>query len=262
MSEYDNLFGKPLRLFFYDIETAPMLAFIWSQKADWVNFNQIESEKFMLSWAGKWSDTDEVVSAAVTSKEARDQNDLRIVKSLAAQLRKADYAVAHNGDRFDLPTVNARLLLNQQDPLGSVQTIDTLKMARSSFNLTSNRLDYIAQTLGLGHKHSTSFELWRRCFYGEAAALKEMRAYNEQDVWLLEEVFHALKPYAKKLPRLVEGVEWRDDRCPSCGSTDRELAGHHRTAVNTFTKFRCLSCSREYKGWQAIGSKKMGATPL
>ena len=232
-----------------------MLAFVWQQKVDWIPHGQLVTEKFMLSWSAKWSDEDKVRSGVVTSTEAKNQDDSRIVGSLARLLRKADYAIAHNGDRFDLPTVNGRLLLNDLPPLGSVQTIDTLKIARQSFNLTSNKLDYLAQRLGFEGKQSTTFDLWRRCFYGETKALKEMQEYNKHDSILLEHVFHALKPYAKKIPRLVDATEWRQELCPYCGVRERKVDGYHRTNVNTYPKYRCRGCQRNYRGYQSIGSK-------
>ena len=263
MGEYDSLFGKPLRLFFYDIETAPMLSFHWQAKTEYVgtHLNEVDDRQ-LLCWAGKWSDSDQVVSARVTQKEAKAQDDARIVGLLADEMRAADYVVAHNGDKFDYRRVNARVLVNTLKPLGSVQMIDTLKLSRQSFDLPYHNLDYLAQTLGFGEKLHTNFELWRRAFYGEVTALKEMEAYNRQDVVLLEHVFHAMRPYVKKLPRLIDATEWRDELCPNCGYKDRKKAGYHRTSVNTFQKYRCLNCEREFKGWQAIGSQKMGATPV
>jgi len=266
VDDVSGLFPKPLRLLFYDIETAPMLAFVWQQKADWIPHNQIVTEKFMLAWSAKFSDTDKVHSAVLNGAEAKAQDDSRIVKSLAELVKQADYIVAHNGDRFDLPTMNGRLLLNQLDPLGDVQTIDTLKIARQSFNLTSNRLDYLAKRLdvvdGTG-KLPVTFDLWRRCFYGEAEALKQMRTYNEHDSVLLEHVFHALRPYAKRLPRMVDAAEWRQEICPYCGSVERTKERRdYRTGVNNYPRFRCGECRRTYRGWQAIGSRKAGSVGL
>ena len=260
MGDYDDLFPKRVRLLFYDIETAPMLSFHWQAKTEYILPHQVESaDRMILCWAAKWSDGSKVLSASVSSTEAKNQDDARIVGKLADLIRKADYVVAHNGNRFDYKRVNARLLLNKLEPLGNVQMIDTLSIARQSFDLPYNRLNELAKSLGFGTKLPTNFDLWRRAFYGDGKALKEMRAYNEQDVVLLEHVFHALVPYAKTLPRLVDAVEWRQELCPYCGSKDREQSGVYRTKVNTFPKFRCGVCRREYRGWQAIGSKKSGS---
>jgi hypothetical protein len=263
VGDYQDLFPKRLRLLFYDIETAPMLAWIWQAKTEYVASSMTEGDdRFLLCWSAKWSDDTRVLSSRLTQKEAKTQDDSRVVHELADLMRQADYVVAHNGNRFDYKRVNARLLLNRLQPLGNVQAIDTLSIARSSFDLPYNNLNYLAEKLGFGRKFSTNFDLWRRCYFGDVPSLKEMEAYNRQDVVLLEHVFHAMAPYAKTLPRLVDAAEWREELCPYCGSKDREKAGLYRTKVNTFQKYQCGNCAREYRGWQAIGSKKAGTVGL
>ena len=263
MGDYDDLFPKRVRLLFYDIETAPMLSFHWQAKTEYVGAHlNVADDRALLCWAAKWSDGAEVLSARVSKKEAQTQDDSRIVNTLSQLMKTADYVVAHNGNRFDYKRVNARLLVNRLSPLGNIQMIDTLSVARQSFDLPYNNLNYLASKLGFGEKLHTDFGLWRRAFYGDVAALKEMEAYNRQDVILLEHVFHAMAPYAKKLPRLVDAAEWRQELCPYCGGQTRKPAGVYRTNVNTFNKWRCGECQREYRGWQAVGSKKAGSVGL
>lgn len=263
MGDFEDLFPKRVRLLFYDIETAPMLAWIWQAKTEYVPASMTEGDdRFLLCWSAKWSDENRVHSARLTQKEARSQDDSKVVSSLAELMRQADYVVAHNGNRFDYKRVNARLLVNRLKPLGSVQMIDTLSIARQSFDLPYNNLNYLAEKLGFGSKFSTSFDLWRRCYFGDVPSLKEMEAYNRQDVILLEHVFHAMAPYAKTLPRLVDAADWRDELCPYCGSKEREKTGVHRTKMNNYPKWCCGNCGREYRGWRGIGSKKMGSSGL
>lgn len=260
MGDYEDLFPKRVRLLFYDVETAPMLSYHWAPKTEYIREHLVvDDDRAVLCWSAKWSDDTEVIESRLTGKEAKSQDDSRIVGELADLIREADYVVAHNGNRFDYKRVNTRLLLNSLTPLGDVQMVDTLLIARQSFDLPYNNLEYLAQKLGFDGKHETSFELWRKSVMGHVPSLKTMSAYCSQDVILLEHVFHAMAPYAKRLPRLVDATEWRQELCPYCGSQDREISGTHRTKMNNFRKFRCLECRREYRGWQAIGSKKMGS---
>ncbi len=248
-----------------------MLSALWQLDAGYVNPDMVvQPEKFILSWAAKWSDGTKILSQVLTPTEAKAENDSRIVEGLAKLVRKADYVVAHNGNKFDLKRLNTRVLLNGSQPLGSVQTIDTLLVARQSFDFASNRLNFIAKLLGLGEKRSTNLELWKRCVRGQAGALKEMQAYNKTDTILLESVFRAMAPYAKKIPRLVDAAEWRQEMCTHCGDPREKTAktprhkrdGEHHTGVSTFPKYRCSECGRNYRGWQAIGSKKSGSIGL
>jgi len=256
---------KPVRLLFYDIETAPKTSYLWDMKVNgWVGTHMLLSDVFILSYATKWSDNSKPQSGVLTPSEARGQDDSRIVKSLSHLVKQADYVVAHNGDSFDLPILNARMAANNLGSFGHVQTIDTLKMSRSAFGkgIASHSLDFLAGFFGFDGKHSTTFSLWDQSYRGHGPSLKQMAAYNRQDVILLEQVFHALKPYAKNLPRLVDAGEYRQEHCTSCGSDERKKDGYHRTKVNTFQRYRCLSCGRRYRGWQAIGSKKSGSIGL
>jgi len=98
-----NLGVQPLRILFYDIETAPGQAFVWSAKTRYIPHTMMIHPPFMLCWAAKWSDNRTVMSSYSTpEEEIREKDDERIVTELADLLRQADIIVAHNGDRFDL----------------------------------------------------------------------------------------------------------------------------------------------------------------
>lgn len=231
-----------MKVLFFDVETAPLLAYVWRLSQDYINPQGVISESFMLSWSAKWSGHKSIKSDVLTSTEALAQDDSRIVASLADLLREADIVVAHNGDDFDMKVVNGRVLANSLEPLGPIQTIDTKKIARSSFKFASNSLDYLAtQVLGREGKIKTDFDLWQRCYNGDAKALKEMVRYNKQDVVILEEVFEAMKPYVKRLPRMTDtaGIV-----CPYCGSRHLQRRGYYRTKVSNFAKYQCQSCLR------------------
>lgn len=256
-----SLHPKRLRLLFLDIETAPILAYLWDLRQKYIGPEAIVEHRFMFSWAAKWSESDTLHSRVVSPTEARNKDDVRIVSDLADMVRKADYTVAHNGDRFDLPMLNTRVLRLGLDPLGETQTIDTLKLAQRSFRFESNKLDYLAQTLGFEGKHDTDFDLWRECYEGKQTALTRMVDYNRNDVVLLQKVYEVFAPHVKGLPRLVDFTEYRQDACPYCGSSKRAKDGYHRTKVNSFQRYRC-ECGRRYRAWQAIGSRKAGGVGL
>lgn len=239
-----------------------MLSFHWEAKTEWIRSEaNVSDDRFLLCWAGKWSDSDELVSARLSGREAKAQDDGRIVGKLADLIREADIVVAHNGARFDLKRLNARLVVHQLAPLGKVQMLDTLLVARQSFDLPYNSLDYLASKFGLGGKLSTSFDLWRRAYWGDVSALRELEVYNRQDVELLEGVFERMRPYAKSLPRLQDGVVYGQQGCPYCGSLEARFSGFDRSKVSTFRKFRCV-CGREFRERLSVGSKKLGHVGL
>lgn len=255
---------SPLRVLFFDVETAPLLAYVWGQNADWIPHGQIIHDSFLLSWAAKLEGRKRVISDVLGKLEAVAQDDSRIVKSLAQALRDQEVVIAHNSDKFDIPVLNTRLLRLSLEPLGPVKTIDTLALARRSFRLASNRLDYLARMLGVPGvgKMSTDFDLWKRCYQGDSAALKYMVKYNKHDVQILEQVYECLRPYVKGLPRLVDAARDGEAVCPFCGAREMHRRGYHRTNASTFQRWQCQACSRWSRSRKADPEKRVSTVPL
>lgn len=236
--------SNDLKVLFWDIETAPMLAYIWSPWDQTVNMERLIHPTWLLCWSAKWAHEKKPLFDMVTSDEAIEQDDTRIIMSLAEIIREADVIVAHNGDKFDLRILNTRLLQLGLEPIGPKQTIDTLKLAKENFRFTYNRLDYLGEFLGVGRKIKTDFNLWKQCYYGDATAIDKMVKYNVQDVILLEKIFNRMKPYVKRLPRLVEPDGSHERCCPHCGSTKLQARGVSRTQACTYQRYQCKKCQR------------------
>lgn len=87
--KFTNLFKpdaedyKLPKILVFDIETAPLLAFIWQLKTDYVGPGMLEKPNWwMISWSAKWLFEDEMLNDVVTSEEARLEDDSRILKSI------------------------------------------------------------------------------------------------------------------------------------------------------------------------------------
>ncbi len=234
------------KVLFFDIETAPLLSFIWHPITNYVSHIQQAADTFMLTWAAKWWGQDNMLADSLSGKEALAQNDSRIVRSLADLVAEADIVVAHNGDKFDMPRLNARLLAMRQTPMGPYQTIDTLKLAKRNFNLPYYKLDYIAEFLGLGKKIKTDFDLWIDVYHGDEAAISEMLEYNINDVVLLEQVFEAMIPYVTRLTRLFRATMPNEVKCAYCGHDQFTKRGEdwYETQASTFQKYQCKKCGK------------------
>jgi len=234
-----------LKILHVDIETAPVAAYVWGLWKNNVGTNQIMSDWFMLTWSAKWHHEPEMYGDRLYSQEALDQDDKRIMYSLWKLLDEADVVIGHNGDKFDIPKINTRFVLNGMSPPSPYRSVDTLKIAKRKFKFSSNRLDYLGQLLGVGRKIDTGgFQLWTRCMQGEDAALQEMLDYNQQDVLLLEDVYDKLMPFASIHPSHTAAQEDLDDpTCPKCGSDDLHKRGYAYTNMSKFQRFRCNDCS-------------------
>lgn len=232
------------KILILDIETAPLLANIWGIWNQNINLESIHSDWFMLTWAAKWLFEDKVYSAKVTPKEAINNDDKRIVQSLINLLSEADIVVTHNGDRFDLPRINTRAIVNRIPPPLPYISIDTLKVAKRSFAFTSNKLDYINKMLGLPQKQNTDMSLWRDCFHGKKEGLKRMLEYNINDVRIHEQTYLTMRPYIKSHPNIGLFIVEGGSACPSCGCKELSMSGkYYNTMTNSYELFRCKNCS-------------------
>lgn len=247
---YDTTNQKPeaintgARILVLDIETAPINAFVWAAWKQNVNSQQIISDWFMLTWAAKWLFEDTVYSGAVTPKEARQQNDKRIVASLWHLLNEADIVIAHNGVDFDIPKINTRFLKHGFLPPSPYVVIDTLKHVRKQFAITHNKLDYVNQFLNLPRKIShDGFEMWVACYKGDKEALDKMLDYNVGDVRILEDTYLRIRPWIKPHPNVgLHILDETQSRCPSCGSNHLKEDGRYHTNANVYAAIRCENC--------------------
>lgn len=239
---YKNTNAKILIL---DIETAPIRAFVWGLWNQNITIDKIISDWFCLTWAAKWLFDKKVYSAAVTPAEAIAQNDKRIMRGLWALMNEADIIIAHNGDKFDIPKINTRFLLNGFEAPLPYQTIDTLKHIRRQFGMSSNKLDYVNKLLNLERKQETGgFELWAGCYKGDQKSLNKMLKYNCGDVKILEETYLRIRGWIRPHPSVALHIlDENQSHCPTCGSSNLidEKKGYH-TSVNVYEMLRCADC--------------------
>lgn len=239
------------KILLLDIETAPKRAYVWGLWKQNVSPGQLLSDTFMLTWSAKWYGKKKVMGEKLTPDEVHNEDDSRICVQLHELMDEADIVIGHNGDRFDIPTINSRFVLNGMLPPSPYKKVDTLKIAKRHFKFTSNRLDYLGQILGVGRKVETGgFSLWDRCMAGETKALNEMLKYNKQDVILLEEVYDKLRPYCSNHPN--HGVTSGSMVCPKCGSSHVQSRGYATTAVGKFQRFQCQDCGGWSRGRQNL----------
>ena len=235
---------KPKRLF-YDIETSYNIVKSWRIGFNInLNMEDIIQERAIITIAYKW-EGEEDVTVLSWDKGC----DKKIIEDFVKVMSEADELVGHNVDRYDTKFIMARALKHNISVLPKYQSTDTLKLAKKHFMLNSNKLDYIAQYLGIGHKTKhRGLEMWDDIILrNDSKALEEMIEYNVQDVFLTEQVYHKLMEYS--LPKVNHASKQTGDKhtCPQCGSDHAEL---HKTYISgTGTKTRlmnCLNCSTNF----------------
>lgn len=229
------------RVLLFDIETLPMEFYGWALWDKITSPDFIIRDWCVLSYAAKWLFEPKNTSSILTPKEAVAHDDRRIVDEVWKLFDQADVIIAHNGMGFDVPRMNTRFVLHDMLPPSSYQQVDTFKTAQRAFGFSSNKLDYLGQYLGLGKKHHTEFQLWKDCASGDKSALAEMKAYNERDIYLLEDVYVRLRPWIQH-PNMGLYVTSDEPVCPRCGGVDLKSGGTYTTNAGVFNAFRCENC--------------------
>jgi uncharacterized protein YprB with RNaseH-like and TPR domain len=233
---------KRKRLFF-DIETSPNIGLFWEAgfKKN-IDYSNIIKERAIICICYKWEDDKEVHSLHWDSK----QDDKKMLLAFINVANQANELIGHNGDKFDLAWIRTRCLFHKIDMLPKYVTIDTLKVARSKFRFNSNRLNYIADFLGIGQKIKTEYSLWKDILLNkDPEAMEKMIKYCKKDVVLLEKVFKELNNHIEA--KTHYGVAFGHDKsgCPECGSY--ELQRHDRKILASGTIkiiFKCKTCGK------------------
>ena len=136
------------KVLIYDIETAPIVAHVWSLWKNDVGLNQIQSDWHLLSWSAKWLDDPPSKIMYADQRAKRNiQDDKKLLKGIWDLLNECDIVITQNGKKFDQKKLNARFILNGFQPPSSYKHIDTCEIARRHFAFTSNKLQYLTDNL-------------------------------------------------------------------------------------------------------------------
>ena len=249
---------KP-KILLFDIETAPIVAYVWGLWDNNVSLNQIKKDTHLLSWSAKWLEDPDSKVMYMDQRDCKNiEDDKNLVKSLKALLDKADIVITHNGLNFDIKVVNARLLINGLKPLMPHIHIDTYSIAKNKFRMTSNKLEYIAKILKVNHQKLVKRkfggqELWNECLKGNMKAWQEMEKYNKQDTLVLQEVYKKLRPWNKAVNM---GILADLDQC-ECGSTHFHKHGYVITRSTKKQRYVCRECGKTHVGGKNLALDTM-----
>ena len=228
----------------WDIETSPIISYnwgIWEQNAI-----EVIEDYQILSIAWQWVGEKKVY--CIGQDDFKDykpgvNNDESVVRELWKLLDECDYAVAHNGDSFDVKKANTRFMAYDLPPPSPYKQIDTKKIAKRVSGFTSNRLKDLARELHVAQKGDPGgFATWKGCLAGDKKAWKRMKKYNKQDIPPLMDLYLKFRPWDNSgFPLNVH--EGRPHACPRCGQ-DTMIKGMKYRATNTnlYQYYRCKDC--------------------
>lgn len=253
---------KQPKILLLDIETSPIVGTFWriGSKVS-LSHENITKDWFIICWSARWLFSDITMGECVTSKEAIDGDDHRILRILWGLLESADVLIGHNISGFDLPKINTRLMLNDIMPPSPSIVIDTLSAAkRHAFS--SNKLDYLGTLVTRKGKIKTDYDLWKRCLRGDQDALDYMLRYCKEDSVLLEEVYLFIRPFLRSHPNFSLIADVKELTCGVCLHPGMVEIGNYYTGVNKFSSYRCPNCGAIARGRKTTLNKNQSKVIL
>jgi len=225
---------KSPKILAVDIETKPIVAYVWKLFDENVGLNQIIDPGGLLCIGARF--VDEKKSYFYSEWKDGQQGMLEKIHELISQ---ADAVVTYNGDRFDLRKLNGQFLRFKLPPVAPITSIDVLKTVKK-LGLTSNKLAFVAPYLEVGRKIDThGFELWRQVMDGDERARRRMHLYCMRDVNVLINLYLRIKPYMVDHPHLADR---KGNSCANCGSTHVHSRGYRRTRHYKIQRLQCQDC--------------------
>lgn len=232
-----------------DVETRMGEAYIWRMWEEVRNIEMITKPVTILSWAAKWVDEEHTFFDSV-HRNTREG----MLENLWKLLDEAEVVVGWNSNRFDLRHINAEFLEMGFGPPSPYRKVDLQQHLRRQMKFMSNKLDYVAQILGLGRKlEHEGLGLWIKCLAGNKQAWATMEEYNIHDVELTEQVFHKVRAW---LPYTVNQSIEGGHCCPECGNVDLQARGVRRTLTRLYDRWWCSACDTWSQSVSARKDKK------
>jgi len=174
-------------------------------------------------------------------------NDKELVEAARDILITADGIVTHNGTRFDIKFLNSRLVYHGLAPLPKIPHIDTCSVAKSKLFLFNNRLNTLAEFLGVETKmENGGWPLWEKVLTRDPKSMKIMTAYCKQDVNVLEQAYLRLLPMMGNVPNYNLFSGTKEIVCPNCGGTHAHKHGTRTMPNRIVQRYICTNCGTTY----------------
>jgi hypothetical protein len=232
-----------MKILFLDLETSPNLAYVWGLWDQNIAITQLEASTEVICWGARWLGQEKVMF-----KSVHHHGKKAMLDELHKVMDEADVLIGWNSAAFDSKHIKREFIENGYLPPSPWIELDLMRVVRSQFKFPSNKLDYVAQKLGVGAKVKHSgFQLWLDCMAGIPKAWKEMKEYQIQDVNLLLDLYDILLPWIKNHPHM--GLDNnKPDSCRNCGSTHVLKWGYRYNASTKIQRYKCQECGAYVNG--------------
>lgn len=240
-----------MKILFFDLETSPITAHTWGLWQQNISITQIVESTEVICFGARWYG-----QKKVTFRSVHHHGKAEMLKALHELMDEADVLVGWNSKGFDHKHVNREFLEAGLLPPSPTKDLDLMAVVKNKFRFPSNKLDYVAQKLGVGAKVAhTGFDLWLKCMAGDNKAWAMMRKYQIQDVDLLVDLYEILKPWMGTQHPNTALYDGKPDGCIVCGSSELTIRGRSYTSAGSYARYVCKTCGK----WQR-GSKSDATT--
>ncbi len=256
--------SKP-KILFYDIETTPLLAYIWRPGEQVVRHGQLVKGRNVtriICVTYCWNDGK---PAKAIGWGYREQDDGKVVALFDTLIKQADVVIGKNSDRFDNKHINTIRFLEggHAMPDWLKRTDDLEKQIRKYFNFPSNSLDYISDLLGLGGKIKMEFDDWinivEKVKGKGLQAYKKMLNYGIKDIEDTRALWNKMEAHIE--PKYNAATVKYLLQCRVCGSGNIVKNGSRAKGTKKYQRFECKD-HHGYAGQSLITIKKDGTTKL
>lgn len=130
-------------------------------------------------------------------------DDKEIVEDVADELRRHAIVVSHYGSKFDVPFMRAKMVHHGLEPLPQMFGVDSWRIAKLNFQVSSRRLKNLARYFDIGEKEQVEGDIWMQAAYdGNREAMDRIVEHNIRDCEVLEKLAAITFPLLKAIPRL------------------------------------------------------------
>lgn len=182
-------------------------------------------------------------------------SEKKMLQKILWWIEQCDYFIAHNGDKFDLKFINARLDKFKLPVIPPIKTVDTLKISHRLWNLPSHKLDFLGWYFNIGRKTNRPHPEGKMT----EKERKQEKIYNGNDVLILEKLFKFQLPHIGNLPMFKvpkpQLTISTNRTCPreECRSTYTNSRGMKVSEGKIWKQFYCKQCFN----WFYIESQKV-----
>lgn len=240
-----------MKTLFIDLETSPITAHTWGLWQQNISIKQILESTEVICFGARWGDSKQVIF-----KSVHHDGKKAMLKELHRLMEEADVIVGWNSKAFDHKHIRREFLEAAMLPPSPSKDLDLMLEVKRNFKFPSYKLDYVAQTLGVGAKvEHTGFDLWLGCMAGDEKSWRMMKKYQIQDVNLLLDLYDKLLPWLK-MPNKAAHDDMPEG-CVNCASLNLRRRGFETQATGKYQKFQCQDCGKWMRSKSAVTKTEM-----